>query len=96
MTQKIREVTRVAAPYTYYYPSTQGGGALSQSWFLRQETTHYETGERTIVSNIPTSANEGFITLIRRYDANGVQLPDQRIDHDGIYPPAIEAPLTLD
>jgi hypothetical protein len=95
MTQQIREVARIVAPYTYYYPSTQGGGALTQSWFLREEQTFYETGERTIVSNIPTPANEGFVTLIRRYDSIGTQLPDQRIDHAGIYPPATEPPLTL-
>lgn len=89
-----QSVRTIVAPYRVYYKPAMRG-PLADQWFLRQEETEYETGERTIVSNIPTPANDGFVTLIRRFDADGVQRPDERIDHDGIYPPAAPPPLTL-
>jgi hypothetical protein len=90
----IRTITKTIAPYRSYY-DIGVGGALQQSWFLREETTEYETGERVIITNIPTPANDGFITIIRRYRPDGVQFPDERIDHPGIYPPVATPPITL-
>lgn len=91
---RIRTVTRAIAPYRSYY-DIGIGGALQQSWFLREETTEYETGERVIITNIPTPALDGFVAITRRYSADGTQHPDIRVDHPGTYPPVALPPITL-